>query len=222
MMPYAVVIVAWCRPRGLRRLVGDVIRQRPAPAEVVVWHNGDTLDVPAALNLRAGRNLGCRVRHAVGLMLEVPAVVYIDDDVALAAESVCPDLVTAVELSGGLVGWRGRLLAPTARPYSDGCDAQRAGAAHVVKGIIHAAPRMLAPESLCDPESRQHDDIDLSAACLMSTGKLPQLIELERGALAVVREADGYEDRSAHWSERDDCCMRWMGRGWRPFNGGGV
>ena len=218
MNPYAVVIVAWQRPLGLLRLAAQVAAQSPAPRTVLVWHNGDTPNVAGVVNVRASVNLGCRVRHAVALALTEPTVVYVDDDVSILSPAVCPELVAAAA-AGGLVGWRGRLLAPTAAPYSEGCDAQRPGPVHVVKGIIHAAPRMLAPESLGPPDSGCHDDICLSAAAAMATGQLPRLVDFERGAVGIARESIGYEDRPEHWRERDAVCLAWMARGWAPFNG---
>ncbi|MCE5277182.1 MAG: hypothetical protein ABFD92_16765 [Planctomycetaceae bacterium] len=222
-MDYGAVILGWKRPESLKRTVDSVKAQHHPPATIVVWHNAPSSQViEGVVNVVAGENFGCPARHAVALLMSEEVVVFVDDDLELIDQSICERLASSAIAAGvGVVGWRGRNIAPDGpSPYSIMPETPP-GPADVVKGLLHATRRQLLAEAFrtaagLSQDIRREDDIVLSASITMQTGLTHWVDDLPARSVAVTRDGCGLENRSDHMQRRDAAAQAMIALGWRP------
>jgi hypothetical protein len=180
--------------------------------------------VPGAVNVRAEVNFRCRARHAVGLLCDADAVVFLDDDVLLTSpDALAPLLDGLAAHPGSVVGPEGRRCLSAAAPRYWGEGSQRvaheAAPVSVVKGKIHAVRRSLLRHAFAHELPIQvwtEDDIVLSAEVQTATGNPPWTVAGMRGLYRNLSDEKGNEMRPEHFDLRTAACQHMAGLGWNP------
>lgn len=222
-MKYDAVILAYRRPAELLETVRSVRAQDAPPDELIIFHNDSNCpDVAGAINVRAGKNFGCRARHAIGLLCQAPVVMFVDDDVILRSPSVAGRLLDGLDRHPvSVVGYVGRRLVQG--KYSCGQEIKFTAEdcrVDVVKGRLHMAARGLlaAPLELDLPaDVAAEDDIILNAAAQMRWAKSSWVVAgFSPGDIENQPTQNGLEHRKDHRQRRDAACRNMIDLGWKP------
>ena len=220
-MKYDAVILAYRRPAELLETVRSVRAQDAKPDELIIFHNDSNCpDVAGAINVRAGKNFGCRARQAIGLLCQAPVGMFVDDDVILRSPSVAGRLLDGLgRHPASVVGYVGMRL--RGGKYSVGQEIKYPAGdcrVDVVKGRLHMAAKGLlaAPLELDLPaDVRGEDDIVLNAAAQMRWAESSWVIGgFSPGDIVNQRTTNGQEHRPDHLARRDAACRHMLGIGW--------
>lgn len=222
-MSYEVVVLNCRRPENLQQVVDAIWQQEPLPAEVWIWNNSATpCEVAGAKVVNAGRNFGCRARHAFGLLLDSETVVFLDDDVLLTSPLALAPMFSAIEQNPfSVVGPEGRRIGRDFE-YWGGASTRFShveGPVSVVKGKIHAVRRLLLHAAFTrdlPDRVRREDDIVLCASVQMLTGQLPKAVAGMRGLYTNLPDALGNESRPDHFARRTEAVRHMASLGWDP------
>lgn len=217
-MEYCAVILSYLRDP--LPAVSSILKQKPPPGKVVVWHNAPSVTaVPGVLNIFCEENLGCSIRQTIGLHFGFPATVFMDDDIRLRDKGVLTRLISFMNESDyDVVGYKGRdLKFGSDKPYTEGRNIG-SGEADVVKGFL-CAVRTRRLESvmaytLLDDDVRMEDDIVMSSAITIQTGKRHGILSFEKGCIKAEKLPHGNCSRKDHYQRRDMACLKMINAGW--------
>jgi len=222
---YDVIILSYLRPDQATVCVRHILNQRPAPAKIYVWHNHPCRrKISGVINIYSESNLKCRSRHALGMLSDADACVFVDDDLFVTDTTVCNRLAEAAMNHNNAVGPFGRRCLRISNEMYHGKDTMvfnhKDGLASVAVGRMHAIQRTLIHHAFSRdlPEDVwTEDDIVLSASVEMGTKTPPMILSFHPDGFKKHRDDLGNQNRPTHYSRRNAACMHMASLGWNPL-----
>lgn len=174
------ILLSWKRVGNLDRIIRSLQGNSVEPKEIIVVNNNPQIQLakPGTTVVNCGKNFGCLVRHAIGMMATTSHCLFMDDDLELGAKGIENFVHWSEKFPEAILGYFGATLGKGKKPYSKrretlGRKVKSATRVDVVKGRIHFCQtsklhqsfRFLA-ESKLDIEgfALREDDILLSLA----------------------------------------------------------
>ena len=179
-MDVTAIVLSWKRVGNLDKIIGSLQGNSVKPKEIIVVNNNPDIQVakPGATVINCGKNYGCLVRHAIGIMATTSHCLFTDDDLALRSKGIANFVHWGEKFPEAILGYFGATLGKGKKPYTKrrdkyGRKVKSAIKVDVVKGRIHFCRtsklhqsfRLLAELNLSIEDfALREDDILLSLA----------------------------------------------------------
>lgn len=218
-MSVTAIMLSYHREPNIGRII-DALRKQPVDEIVLINNNPKHyFRLKDVTTINCGKNMGCSIRHAVGLVAKTEWCLFIDDDQLPERNMVENLLGWGKQCPEAVLGLYGRRLKRGRFPYSKS-PPLRAGEkpvdVDVVMGKVHLCKRekLVLPFELAPPgyDHFQCDDIALSLANL-AAGNANYLVPFGggQGTQAMDEFGIGLGHAEGWWEARDKACMMMRG-----------
>lgn len=216
----AIILQYWPeRIKNVQRIVQDLQEGSLPPDKIIVWNNNRQIDVfpasvPGAVTINSWQNFHCLVRHAIGLVAETDACLFIDDDLTVGEDTL--KRIVEYHAKGPtkmLLGYIGKFLNRRSKdtPYTDGeyiKPPKAARFADVVLGRLHfCGMKRLARSFLALSELPElwMDGI-VEEDILLSLSGSYNVILPDLGVVELSDGGVGYHHTEGHYPRRNKSC----------------
>ena len=209
-MSLTAIILSYQRPENIGVIINSILINTIQPQEIIVFNNNpdNTLKFDNAIVINSGKNFGCKVRHALGLVADTSHLLFIDDDVMLKKTTISDFDNWGKVYPEAILGIWGRILKKSKEPYTDseGVTANTVNAheVDVVLGKVHYCNKNKLYLPFIGGHNTSEDDIALSLANKKAGFKnyiIPTGIkELPVGEFSLSNRPD-------HYQRRNEACL---------------
>jgi len=178
-MNVTAIVLSWKRVGNLDKIIRSLQGNSVEPKEIILINNNPEIQLakPGTTVINCGKNFGCLIRHAIGMMATTSHCLFMDDDLELGPKGIENFLDWSKVFPEAILGYFGAMLGTGDRPYSARKDiwarkVKTVTKVDVVKGRIHFCRtsklhqsfRFLAESKLIKDFGSKEDDILLSLA----------------------------------------------------------
>jgi len=178
-MNVTAIVLSWKRVGNLDKIIRSLQGNSVEPKEIILINNNPEIQLakPGTTVINCGKNFGCLIRHAIGMMATTSHCLFMDDDLELGPKGIENFLDWSKVFPEAILGYFGAMLGTGDRPYSARKDiwarkVKTVTKVDVVKGRIHFCQtsklhqsfRFLADSKLIEDFGSKEDDILLSLA----------------------------------------------------------
>lgn len=222
-MTVTAILLSYKREQNVGKILNALAMQTVIPDDLILINNNPehVFAMKGVTVLNSNKNLGCPIRHAVGLLAKTSHCLFLDDDVEPERGVVENFVEWGEQFPEAILGYFGRRLKSGRFPYSkSGMIVSRDDVeyAHVVVGKIHFCRK----DKLAQMFSRvaqvrpfKHfscDDIALSLANQIA-GCQNYVIPTKEGNRVIEMDEHGIGLGMADswWQDRDDAVRAMLG-----------
>ena len=209
-MKLAVVILSYKRPKNIAKVVGSVLKSEYKPNNIYVFNNNPEIDlkVKGATVINSGENFGCRVRHALALVIDATHFLFLDDDLVIETKTIGNFVNYAKKYPDHVLGYFGVRLTKGDYPYTQGKrinyrSIRKKELVDIVLGRIHFCDKEAIETSFFGKTETKEDDIILS---LLNWASVIPAIK-DGGIIDLPERGVGNWKRPNHWHLRNEACL---------------
>jgi len=143
-MDVTAILLSWKRVGNLDKIIRSLQNNSVKPKEIIVVNNNAQIQLakPGTTVINCGKNFGCLVRHAIGMMAATSHCLFMDDDLKLGSKGIENFVHWSEKFPEAILGYFGAILGMGDKPYSakKNIKARKIKSAtrvDVVKGRIH-------------------------------------------------------------------------------------